>query len=239
MSFELLLDDRAALPTGFNADVTGLTNGTEVELYFSPVDNPYPDAEWNYLGTFNAGEGGATFYLDPRLYFILAKANGEFILPRFFQVTDGLEAIATRCRKAVVALLKFLNLPGIGERVYDQLYPDPTEISYPAVIVHEMNQQEAQEAGVNAFDSIGYGHNCQVVDDHQMTDQSRAAQFEFWREKIARALREQHLPGVPESIRSTVEYMNKAPMQNDGVYERYIGSLVIRNYVRDIRGLGA
>ncbi len=244
MTLGLDLTDNATVPTGVVATVTGTSD--DVTLYYTPADRPWPGDDWIFGGAAGGG-GSIAVALPKRHYFFWATNGSDSSLPVRLAVTDGLDELASRCRDATIAILKALNLEGIGDRVYNQMTPDETNsgidassggIKYPCAIVHVTNVSESQEAGTNELDTIGYPVVVQFFDFQKVTEHEKLLKYERWRGQTQRAFRDQHLQGVPETVYTRVAMQNIAPVTQEK-YEKYMGGLLITNFVREPRGQGA
>lgn len=60
------------------------------------------------------------------------------------------------CKEAAVATIRALNLEGVGERVYNQIWPDATLVSYPCLLVTTEGEPEEIGEGTTEHTDRGY-----------------------------------------------------------------------------------
>ena len=206
MPLTLRADDNAD-GTGVTATVAG-SGGLAVSLYAARLDALWGDG---FLPAGSrVGDGPAALALRPGLYLLSATAGAACSPPVAANATAGKPSVATRCGQSAVALLKALNLPGVGGKVLDQIDLDQTEYRYPCCSVTVSGLAEGQEGGTNATDDIVYPLRLTFYDDNPPTRHSAKPTYEAWREAVYRAFRWQRLPGVPESKFVRVTPVNKA-----------------------------
>jgi hypothetical protein len=139
-------------------------------------------------------------------------------LPPFCDRFDGgpisvaYRPVHQRCLSTVQARIRALALPGLAaSSVVVQKLPwarafTDGRYAFPGVIVSPLGAETMPaEAGTNRRDDVGYPVHVSIVaaDNQDLT--SHLAMYLLWREKIARAFRNQPLQGVPEIIRCDVE----------------------------------
>ena len=170
---------------------------------------------WSVAGSVE-GNGEVLLTLSPGHYFAYAVSSiGSVRVPSpvvYFVVTDGLESIHTRCLAAVQARIRLLGLAGIdSEHVLIEKVPAgrnlSTAIGLPAIVLSPERAAMPAAEGTNGADDVHYGVLVSIFDrDNQ--EPSLGANLDrhlLWRQQIARAFRNQRLPGVPEVINSEVE----------------------------------
>lgn len=242
MSLSLACVDLETTPSGFTATIAG-SLGASVSVYYTPADRPWPGDAW-ILGGTRTGDGDVEVLCDPRHYFAYAATTTAVAQPERFAVTTGEDALATRCRVAVIAILQSLALEEIGDRVYDHQYPDGTEMEYPCIGVHLYNLSEQQEQGLNAADYISYPCRVIIYDTAiKRTDHTQSAKNDLWRQSIYRAFRDQHLPGVSEVRYVRVEPLLIANLDQSEIdgrqFDYFAGGFTIRCVAMEPRGIGA
>jgi hypothetical protein len=213
--------------------------GQPVQVLWSPADKPWPADPWGVAGT-RVGDGTVTVTLPPRLYFGAAKSPIDCTTPMPFAIINPADAVATRCRNAVVARIKLLGLNRIGEKVYSHLYPDDSGVeTYPCVVCSSQGLSERMNAaGLNMLDEKGYPVKVGFYETGRNSDHTVLPELESWREKVARAVMYWQPDSVPESLMTTVEPMVIVE-PGSKEYGLLMGYFVVRVTCREPRGLGA
>lgn len=245
--------DRAADPTGFTAAVSG-SDGAAVSILWTPADRPWPLDDWATAGS-RTGDGPVGVLVPPRFYFVCAKTATDCSPPARVAVTDGRTAAATQLQAALAATLKLLNLPsatdfaekraaGDGEwtgvGVYEHLLDDPTERRYPCLVVSLDEVNETEETGTSDTDDIVYPFRVMLYDSALApTNQTVRAWVQWCREKVSRALRQQHVLAVPGSVVCRVRPGPVVRRRTDPPFAGYAGGFTVQCVQREPRGLGA
>jgi hypothetical protein len=130
----------------------------------------------------------------------------------YFVVTDGLEAIHARCLDAVQARIRLLLLDGLtDERIIVEKVPVVRamgdDIELPVIVLTPQRAVTPAEAGTNGADDVHYDVLVTIVDrdNQEPTLVEKLDQHLLWRQQIAKAFRNQRLPGVPEVINAAVD----------------------------------
>lgn len=157
-----------------------------------------------------------------------------------FGVTDGLDALPTRCRQAIIDVLKLLGLPSIGQRVYDRLYFDEANVSFPCIICTTDALAEDKREATSGPEFIGYPTRIEFADNamQRITDPKQAPIWEKWRFTASQALSQLKLPGVPESVRTVVRPANILEAKQDDGKFKVVSGLQAISVCRAARGLG-
>jgi hypothetical protein len=223
----------AADGTGVLAAVAG-TLGAAVTVYAAGVADRTP---FGPAGS-RTGDGPLTLALPPRLYWLHAATAAAVSPVVGVAATDGLDKVPTRCRAAVAALIGAMDLTGLT-RIYEQIYPDETGVTYPCVqITVEGAAETTGPNGTYAADEVGYPVRVAICDRlSQPPDHRKLPQYEAWRYAISRAFDGRFLDGVPESTRCQVEpYLIADPLLPQ--YAHYVSGLMVRCFCRVPRGVG-
>jgi hypothetical protein len=205
---------------GDNTGATATITITQPEAINTVLVQPFSGELGSGQGWTNAGsrtgEGTLALALAAGHYFgCVSSVHGghEQISPVcYFTVSDGLESIHTRCLVAAQARIRLLALEGMDpQRVIIEKLPVGRNLAggagLPAIVVSPHRAAMPPTAGTNSCDDVGYQVLISIFDrDNQ--EPSLAANLErhfLWRQQIARAFRNQRLPGVPEVINAEVD----------------------------------
>jgi hypothetical protein len=201
--------------TGATAAISGAAAQSENEVYVQGFAGDLGGGAWTLAGSI-VGNGNVTLTLPTDHYFAYVVSSlGELQAVSgvsYFVVTDGLESIHTRCLAAVQARIRLLALDGLeSQRVVIEKVAAARNMSagigLPAVILSPHRAAMPAQAGTNSLDDVHYDVLVAILDrDNQ--EPTLAANLDrhlLWRQQIARAFRNQRLPGVPEVINAEVE----------------------------------
>jgi len=201
--------------SGATATVSGAESDSTTTILLRTFNGEPGDGSWTQAGAID-GNGTVELMLPAGHYFAYAISAVESIhvLSRvaYFVVSDGLESIHTRCLTAVQARIRLLSLDGVAnERVVIEKVPTGRNLSagsgLPAIVLSPERAAMPASAGTNGADDVHYDVLVAILDrDNQ--EPTLAANLDrhlLWRQQIARAFRNQRLPGVPEVINSEVE----------------------------------
>jgi hypothetical protein len=238
MTLAVTATDNATTPTGATVNITG-SGGAVVSVYYCPVQYQWQATTWTLAGT-RTGDGSFLLALSPQQYFVFAQTSSSMSLPVRFQVTDGLASVAARCAIGIVNYILELNLAEIGSSVVSQIFPDETEIQFPAIVVCNGNNSESEETGLNSLDYVVYPFTLVVADVHPALDHTVNAKYQHWRQQIARSFRVLPDLGVPELAYVRLNYGAIANYDSENRTANKMVSLMTINCVcRERRGLGA
>ncbi len=127
-------------------------------------------------------------------------------------LTDGSQAVLYRVLAAVKARLAGLALEGIEPHNVQVCHLPwertlaATPQALPAVHVAPAEHGTPLDQGTNQKDDVAYAVNVALLDaDPRRHPNARLPRLSRWRERIARAFRNQRLPGVPEVYHCTVD----------------------------------
>jgi len=203
-------DGSGATATISGADPAGVTT-----IYVRNFDGALGQGDWTIAGSI-AGNGDVELTLPLGHYFAYATSSvGTTELPSpvaYFAVSDGIESIHSRCLAAVQARVRLLALEGLpGEQVVIEKVPSArnlaTEVGLPAVIVSPRRSAMPAEEGTNRSDDVHYDVMVTIFDrdNQESTLEDNLDRHLFWREQVARAFRNQRLPGVGEIINTHIK----------------------------------
>lgn len=188
-------------------------------------------------GGSRVGDGTIPLTVTPGLWWAYLTSDGVFSGLYYFSATDGLAAVATRCRWSVRDTIRLLSIPPAA-RVYEQAFPDPSDVEFPCTLVTVDGVQETEETGLSTRDDRGRPIKIQIADRADRREViKRLPEYEFWRQSIERCFINQRLAGVPESIKCKIEpYVIIDPSMPQ--YEYMVSGLVVRAICREPRGVG-
>jgi hypothetical protein len=230
--------------SGATAAIAGLEAGSTSLLYLRPFSGDAGATPWQ-AGGFVDSTGELALSLAPGHYFayVVSDAGGLQTASRvvYFTVTDGVEAIHSRCLAAVQSRIRMLALDGVAdERVIIEKLPiarnfEPEDL--PTIIVSPKRAAMPADAGTNGLDDVHYDVLVALVDsdNQQPTDVELLDRQLLWRQQISRAFRNQRLPGVPEVINSAVE-PDDGPHEHGWKHELFNTALRLRFTSREPRG---
>lgn len=238
MSLTLRVTDRAALPTGFTAEVTGSAGGA-VSLWIAAADEPFAGITFAQCGA-RTGDGVLSIEYPPGFVFVTARSGSTCTVPRPLAITDGQDCCGVRVQAAIAARLRLLNLDGIGMNVHEQFIPDATELRYPCANAHWVGTVESEESGLNGMDYIAYPIQVDFYDlPFKGSEHEIRKKYLGWREQTGQAFRHQRLAGVPESAWCEVQFRAAVDVPAATQAGQYLGSMTIKAVCRLARGLGA
>jgi len=241
----LTVEDKATTPTGAIATIAGSVGFNIHTVFVVRMDLTYR-GDWIAAGSIaGSGDGSIDMALAKGLWWAYLETQsfpvGLFASnPVAFPVTDGLDVVPTRCRRSIIDVVKLLNLPGIGGRVYDRLWFDEMNVSYPCVICTTDALAEDKREATSGPEIIGYPTRVEIAENamERINDPARAPLWEAWRFSISQALSNLKLPGVPENIRTVVRPLNiLESSQPDGKF-KVVSGLIATSACRVARGLG-
>lgn len=187
-------------------------------------------------GGSRTGDGAVTLAVAGGLWWALLKTDGAFSALAYFSASDGAAAVATRVRRAVCDTLRLLTIQP-AERVYEQAFPDPKNVTFPCILATVDGVQESDEQALSTRDDVGRPVKVQIFDRRSKNDHARLPTWETWRQAAERCFRNQQLAGVPESVRCKIEpYVILDP--NLPAFEHMASGFVVRAICREPRGVG-
>lgn len=132
-----------------------------------------------------------------------------------------------RIKHAVVLRLQELALEGIETRVYSQLLPDETNVSWPAFFVTTEGERESEEWSTNQYIGIWYPVRVFIADKADRTRHEKEAKYLAWRKAALDAFRTERLLNAAEvrSIKIEPEVIFDPKLQQ---YQHMISGFVLR-----------
>lgn len=240
--------------TGGVATISGGDSGSTHTVYSQLVDGELGTAaSWTARGS-RTGNGTITLSPAPtadKYYWWHAKATssgGTAVSNLVYQnITSGALAVHYQCLVATQARIQGLSLSGIANgSILVQKVPvapsdlwgaSPKTYQFPGILITPLGSERmAADEGTNVRDDVGYPVVVSILDADNRHATANHARNLLWRQKIARAFRNQRLPGVSEIIRAVIEPGPVIDIAKWG--ENYFHSaLTIRFTSREVRGI--
>lgn len=242
MAVTLTIADDATIPTGAVATVSGAGSGSVV-LYIQKVNGTIIGSfNWSVGGT-RTGNGTIDLTLNVGYYFAYCTVDAaEVSTLVYFNVTNGQDSVATRCREAIKATIQLLDpvLYPCSVNVYTRWHPsDQINYEFPCVIMSTEGQRETELPYTQGLDDVGRPTLTIIADSAQTRfDPDSMPAYELWRQGIQRLFIRQRLSGVIECKWCEIEPAN---ILNDADYKGMVvvSAFNIRVRTREPRGLGA
>lgn len=221
--------------TGATATIAG-SSGAVVSVLAGQVSGLVGTIPFAVVAT-RTGDGTVALPLTTAgMYFAYASVTGATSPLYYFPVSNYALAVATRCRRAVVATIKLLAIPPAAN-VYEQMFPDESNVMFPNVICTVDGVQETSDVILNNRSDVGRPVKVMISDRADKWDHSMLPSYELWRQSIVRCFIDQQLAGVPESKICKIEpYVIVDP--NARQYQHMVSGLVVRCICREVRGVG-
>lgn len=234
--------------TGVVATVASGNASATNTLYRTNVSGELEAATWTSSGS-RTGNGTISVSLTVEGYYfwyVSSTLSGETTVSNlvYEPITDGTDAVLTRCIAAVVSRLQLLTLSGISSSNIVSI-ADITNtagvVNSPCVLVAREPVPHQYKGGVNDRDDIGYPIQVLFCESDCLGSQSDVARWDKWREQAERSFRNQRLPGVTESqLASDIEPLKILdPAFRPPIYDKVVSGFTIRVNTREVRGLGA
>jgi hypothetical protein len=233
--------------SGATATVSALPIGTVSVVYYQQFAGDLGSQVWHVGGTV-IGNGSTLLSLPSGHYFAYAASTlGEGTAISsvvYFVVTDGQESLHTRCLAAVqarICALALLGLPNnnvvVRKLPFDRRLGSADGLGLPAAVVSPRRSTMPPTTGTTGLDDVDYDVIVTILDrDNQ--EPSLAENLDrhlLWRQQIARAFRNQRLPGVPEVIHAAVE-LEDGPAEDAWKHQLMVSALRLRFTSREPRG---
>lgn len=235
--------------TGGVATVSGGDASATHTLYSQAVDGELGTAAWTSRGS-RTGNGTITITVSSSLpvgYYwwrvVAATAGGESLSNLVYQpLTSGTTAVLYRCLTGARSRIQGLALSGVANasvvirEVPNARYLQAGDVALPAVVIAPvLGEQMNPAAGTNVRDDVGYPVGVFLVAASNQNLDPVALNYK-WREQIARAFRNQKLPGVTEVWGCAVE---PSAITDPGAWEKnhFVSAMVLRFASREVRGI--
>lgn len=236
--------------TGGVATISGGDAGSTHTLYSQAVDGELGTSTWTSRGS-RSGNGTITITLSGSFttgYYwwrvVASNADGEALSNLVYQpLTSGTTAVLYRCLTGVRSRIQGLSLSGIAStsvlirEVPSDRYFKSGDIALPGVVIAPvLGEQMNPLLGTNIRDDVGYPIGVFIVAASNQNLTPAAGNYK-WREQIARAFRNQRLPGVSEVWNCQVE---PSAITDPGAWERanlFVSAMTLRFFSREVRGI--
>mgnify|MGYP001585030451 CR=1 FL=1 len=202
---------------GATATISGGDSGATNTIYTQAFDGALGTAAWTTSGS-RVGNGAVTLSLGIGHYLAVCKSvqgdTANFSTTVYFVVTSTTTAILYQILLAVRSRIQALLLDGIANAsvVVKKLPMERTfaaqgGIALPCVLITPQTERMPPLAGTNIKDDITYGVLVTLIasDNQEKTLALNLDRLTLWRERIAKAFRNQRLPGVDSVITASAE----------------------------------
>lgn len=234
---DLVLTDKAD-GTGVTAVVSGAGGGTVV-VYALRFEEALIAAGFAAVAS-RSSNGTVNLPLASGFWWVYADDGTTRTTTYGVKSSTSLDKPPTRCRGAIATRIVGMNLPGLGTKVYEQIFPSEIGVMYPCVILTIEGTSETKGSNdTTAADEIGYPTKVMIADrlNNAAPDHNQLPKYEAWRYAIERAFSGQLLPGVPEcEYCATEPFVIADPMLPQ--YQHFVTGLTIRSFCRVPRGSG-
>lgn len=242
MAVTLAVTDNAD-GTGGIATVSGVTGGTTTTVYRSAFTGSMKSYDWTSVGTITGNSTLAVATVGYWVWFAVNNNAGVLTFSNMYyqNFTNGLSSIHYDIMQAIVTRINTIGLDVQESKVLLRWIPRPLENidgNPPFIFICPLGvEQDASK--LMARDDIGYPVGIFIVDAGNQNYKIHLQRDLAWREKIAKALRHQLIPGLgPEVFNSKVEYGGIIDV-SAFLKNHIVSGLVMRFFVRELRGLGA
>jgi hypothetical protein len=214
MSLSLSIVDNAD-GSGATATVAGSTVGTVNYVSTSAFDGESgPSGAW-VATNHRTGDGTLLLDLDVGYYFAVLNNEGVLTPVTYFGVSDGMNSVYLECLRAAQARIRLLALPDVASSSVvvkkipiDRLIKQsPSALPLPCILLTPRRETMDPKQGVTSKDDVVYQVLCSMLaaDNQEPTLEANLDRQLYWRERIAKAFRNQRLPGVDSIVISSVE----------------------------------
>lgn len=231
--------------TGGTVTVAG-SDAATVTVYKMAVDaTGLTTPTFTSAGT-RSGDGTVSVSLSAGYYWIYASGtvSGSPAISNlvYAYATEDTDALISRCVDALAARLAGLTMTtGSGvsvpnERIYKRIVPEPdATVEFPCILLTHEGNRESQDGTTTGKDDIGYPVNVLVCDRHGADFVTKRKTWMKWRQQVFRALRNQRLAGVTESLIVRMEPLTMFDPKLPS-YQHVILGFVARCVCRETRG---
>jgi hypothetical protein len=234
--------------TGVTATITTSNAGATNTIYRSSVNGEVEAGTWTSSGD-RTGDGTISVSLTTRGYYfwyvksvLLTESTISNLV--YCPVTDGADAVLTRCIDAVVSRLQLLTLSGISSAnivAVADIYNPGTVPDYPCVLVARAPQPHLYGGPLNNLDDITYPIQILNCVSDPRGGQAASSTWDLWQQQQERAFINQRLPGPSEAQLACdiVPAIMADPQRMPQVYDKLVSGFTLMVATRQVRGLGA
>ena len=244
----------AADGTGGTATIADSTSTALNEVFTQAVDGELGTAAWTLEGS-RTGDGTVTITADKGYYWVYCRSTQETesgsdsggtdeveVSNFVYQVfTSGSDAVMDQCLVAVQAGIQGLTLDGVdNSNVVIHKVPDDEAVIddqvKQAILIAPGGAETMNPLdGVNCQDDVGYPVFVGMVAADNQDQTKDRGKFLLWREKVARAFRNQRLTGVAEVYTCQIETRDiVAPAFF--AKNKFVSTMIVRCISRENRG---
>jgi hypothetical protein len=108
-------------------------------------------------------------------------------------------------KDAVVATITALDLDGLAGGVQRQMVTDPSNISFPCIVVTSEGEREQVTGGDTTLKNVLFPVRVFFLDRESNRSAELEAQYAGWRGRLVDAFHQERLAGVPSVAGGTVE----------------------------------
>jgi hypothetical protein len=145
------------------------------------------------------------------------------------------QSVATRLRACLVTRFSAVDT-GIGSNWHEQIIPDETNIRFPCGILTVDGLSETFVPKLSGKDDWIRPVKVMICDRCDQYDHGRLPDYELWRERLMRSVNQQRVPGLPESLITTVEPLIIVD-PNMPKFQFLVSGFIVRAQTREARGL--
>jgi hypothetical protein len=197
MAAVLALTDLQGSPfTGVRADLSDGNPGHAYQIYARPPRAAAPgDVTGAEISADGSGQGTADVPVTAPGVWGFSAVGGDTGGPFWGAASEAADDAYNRFIDHLMALLLTLQLPEIGERIYDRIVED-TGGEFPNLQVAVAELVEGTiPAGVSAS-GYSFPARLTVADRHQAAELGQRRRYLNWRGRIRDALQNRKMPGV-------------------------------------------
>lgn len=226
--------------TGVRVSLTGGDAAATNTVYRFKFEGVTEAPMWLLTAT-QTGNGSSVVAMTNGVYWFhcLSSLAGESVISNLVYriVTDGEDSVYIRCKDAIVAILKALQLEGIGEKVFSVPFPEDRSKSYPCILVTSQPTPPSIQSATNLRDERGRAVAVLFYDSADRGPNFPEKKIDLWRQTAERPFSGQRLE-VAEVRRTEVEpAMVLDP--NEPAYNKVVSAFTVRCYCWEERGMGA
>lgn len=225
--------------------VTGSTVGFTNTLYYQRVNTESPES-WGSAGS-RVSDGDITAALADGMYYLYVESSngGGSVISQPYQVTmsdTSTKDIFTRCMESAQDVIQSLSLTGLdNDKVYLRTIPrDSSGLTFPCVFVCPYGTEiHNPTGGTNLKDEIIYPVLIAYLDSGNQESGNASARQTYLlaRERIAKAFRNQRMPGISESILVQTNYLDVVDRSAWFDKNLYAGGIVLNITTWQTRGI--
>lgn len=207
-------------------------------------------SSWTLSGS-RTGDGTVSLTLSDGYYwaYVISASGGDDTasLPFYWRQTSGEDSILKQIVDAVQARLQGMTFSALGSDFVKTIDSDDIVIAKVAqkqnrntpglVISLPGRVMMPKEAGTNIRDDIEYVVMVQIVDKDNDTETLNIRSYLKWQEQIAKAFRNQRVPGVSCAYIGAVNMLDNVDEKVWTKEKWFIASVELHFWARETRGI--